>query len=468
MAEDKSERRFPFSPQFRQTRLREEDAASANKYLREVLTTHKKDGLQLAVQARWFALAVIALFLPLLNFAWEMVYYEVALVGFAIIGWAQLQVGRIGQSRQELYLIFADLALLTFIFVVPNPFSYEPWPTAMQYHFNNFYYFYVFLATATMAYSWRTLVAFGNWVAGLWMGSMVLAVLFGKKIPELSTQIADALAGHEVLIEYLDPNRISVGGRLQEVLVFVIVAFILAANSRRTNTLLFKQANVARERANLARHFPPNIVDQMATRDQPLGPVRSQNVAVMFADIVGFTGYAESHEPQAIVATLREFHHRLEQAVFNHQGTLDKFLGDGIMATFGTPEPGPEDADNALLCAKEMLATITAWNQERVEAGDAPITLSIGIHYGEVVLGDIGSERRLEFAAIGDAVNVASRLEAKTRELDVQMIVSDALVSATSADPEGGKASLLAGLISCEEQSIRGRDDPIKIWTYTE
>ena len=86
------------------------------------------------------------------------------------------------------------------------------------------------------------------------------------------------------------------------------------------------------------------------------------------------------------------------------------------MATFGTPEAGADDAHNALAAARAMLASIDAWNRERGGPGREPIRLSIGIHYGEVVLGDIGSERRLEFAVLGDVVNVASRLEQLTRE----------------------------------------------------
>src|SRR3546814_15616803 len=104
----------------------------------------------------------------------------------------------------------------------------------------------------------------------------------------------------------------------------------------------------------------------------------------------------ESASPPTVIALLRGLHARLETAVFEHEGTLDKFLGDGVMATFGTPEPGPRDAANALAAGRAMLRTVEEWNRERIAAGEPPIQLSIGIHYGEVVLGHIGSERRLE------------------------------------------------------------------------
>jgi adenylate cyclase len=444
--------------------LNEDEVASSNQFTRDALTRHKAEGQLLAVKARWIALAIIGAFLPVLNFSWEMLYYEFLLIGFALLGWAQLRVGRVGRSRTELRLLFADLFLLTLTFTVPNPFAVTKVPTAMQYQFDNFNYFYIFLAAATMAYSWRTMIAFGAWVAGIWMSAAVLVVFLGYKIPELSTAISAALNGDPRYLEFLDPNNVHLSGRFQEVLIFAIVASILAINGSRTNRLLIGHAEVARERSNLARHFPPNIVDQMASQDQPLGPVRSQDVAVMFADIVGFTKLAERQAPDETMDLLRQFHRLMEEAVFNNNGTLDKFLGDGIMATFGTPEPSDTDAENALTCARQMLAAMDKWNQDRAVQDLPSIKLSIGIHLGNVVLGDIGSERLLEFAVIGDAVNVASRLEALTRKMETQMVVSDALILSIQA---GSSSISLEDFEPQEGQTLRGRDDPVKIWTLS-
>ena len=450
---------------FRGGGLREEDFTRANQYMREALSANKRDGLLLAVRARWVALTVIALLVPYLNFTWEVLYYEVLLVGFALIGWAQLRVGRVVQSRQELFLIFCDLALLTFVIVVPNPFGDDPWPTAFQYEVGEFSYFYVLLAVATMAYSWRTIIAFGAWTTGLWLTALTLVALFGTEIPELSQKVAIAFAGYERMLEFVDPNDPQIPARVQEIVVFLIVAGILALNGRRTNQLIIRQAEVARERGNLARHFPPNIVDQMAERDQPLGAVRSQEVAVLFVDIVGFTRVAERQTPDEVVALLREFHGRMESAVFDHHGTLDKFLGDGLMATFGTPDPGTHDAGNAVRCGRTMLSDIVLWNRERRAAGAEPIEISIGLHYGMVVLGDIGSTRRLEYAVLGDTVNVASRLEELTRALGVRLAMSNELATAVRDDAAADVATLLSGLGDGGPQSLRGRDEPIAVWT---
>jgi adenylate cyclase len=404
-------------------------------------------------------------FLLYLNFDWSVLYYEALLAGFALIGWAQLRVGKVGRSRVELLLILCDLVLMTLVLVVPNPMIDFTWPLAMQYRFDNFAYFFVLLAGATLAYSWRTIIAFGTWTTVLWLAAMVIVMLQPVAHPELSDAVRTALAGHPEIAEFLDPNEVHLPGRIQEVVIFLIVAGILAVGGWRTKQLLIRQAAAARERSNLARHFPPTIVDSLALSDQPLGEVRSQPVAVMFTDIIGFTQFAERQSPQQVIALLRELHSRLERAVFDHHGTLDKFLGDGVMATFGTPESGPHDALNAVNCARAMVQSMDEWNAQRAAAGEEPIALSIGVHYGEVVLGDVGSERRLEWAVLGDTVNVASRLEVLTRRLGVKVVLSDDLVRQVRAEAGSQADAALAGFHCGERQALKGRDEPVLVWT---
>lgn len=436
-----------------------EDTPS-HKYLEEALDQSKREGLQLAVRARTISLGVIGIFLIFLNPHFSVLYYEVLLLGFGFIGWAQLKIGRVGRSRAELLLLFLDLALMTVVLVVPNPFDQREWSIGMQYRFNGFSYFYVFLAFGALAYSWRTLFAMAGYTTALWIAAYFWAREQPSSIDHLSTKVNAAISDYPHILEFIDPNNIQFESRIQEVLIFVIVAGILALNGWRANQLLVRQAEAARGRANLSRHFPPNIVDNLATRDQPLGDVREQPVAVLFADIVGFTKMAEAQTPVAIVALLRNFHSRMEACVFDNSGTLDKFLGDGLMATFGTPDTSPDDAMHALQCAKSMNDMMRDWNAERKQSNLPPIRLSIGIHFGDVVLGDIGSERRLEYAVLGDVVNVASRLEALTRQLNASVLVSNALVDAAGGPDTAEKM----GFTATGPQEIRGREETVDGW----
>ena len=437
--------------------------APENSVVLAALAADKREGLRLAVKTRWVALAIIAVLLVYLNPSWTVLYHELLIVAFALIGWAQLKVGRLGRSRPELALMFCDLALMTVTLVVPNPLVDHVWPTAMQFQFGTFVYFFVLLSFATLAYSWRTLVAMGVWTTALWSAGVGWVILQPVVAPELSAAVQAALAGHPRLLEFLDPNRVHVPIRVQELVVFLIVAGTLALSGWRANRLLIKQAGVERERANLPRYFSPNVVEELSHNDEPLKRVRTQDVAVLFVDIVGFTAMAAGRSPRQVIETLRDFHGRMEREVFAHGGTLDKYLGDGLMATFGTPWTGERDAGNALRCARAMIGAVQDCNAERAARGEPTIRAGFGIHYGPAVLGDIGANR-LEFAVIGNTVNVASRLEALTRELGVALIASDALIERAKSEPEAAPADV-AGLRQPGAQRIRGLDQPIAVWT---
>lgn len=433
------------------------------KFAEAALADSKREGLWLAVRARWVALAVIALTLPIMNPHWEVIYYIVSLGLFAVIGWAQLKVGKAGVSRPELFLMFCDLALLTFIAVVPNPWSPGGWPIGMQFRFNTFIYFFVLLATAPLAYSWRTVIAMGTWTAALWAVGVGWVWLQPETHAALAERVRAAVGSDVRMFTLIDPTAINIAARFQEIVVFLIVAVTLAVAVRRSNALLVSHAGIERERTNLARYFSPNVVEQLSKNDEPLKQVRTENVAVLFADIVGFTAYADGRSPAEVIGTLRRFHERMEREIFRHEGTLDKYLGDGLMATFGTPFPGASDAGNALRCAQTMLGAIDDLNRERRHRGEPPIRISIGLHYGQVVLGDIGLNR-LEFAVIGTTVNAASRLESLTREFGCAIIASDDLVQRARAETGSSDADF-THLAAQPPQAIRGLEQPLGIWT---
>jgi adenylate cyclase len=334
---------------------------------------------------------------------------------------------------------------------------------AMQYRFDSFLYFFVFLATATLAYSWRTVVAMGGWTSALWALGVGWVYLQPETHAALSERVRAAVGSDVRLFEIIDPAAIGFGARFQQITVFLIVAMTLALAVRRSNALLVSHAGIERERTNLARYFSPNVVEQLSRNDEPLKQVRTQNVAVLFADIVDFTAYADGRSPIEVIGTLRLFHERMEREVFRHGGTLDKYLGDGLMATFGTPFTSDCDAVNALRCAQAMIGSIGELNLDRKNRNEPPIRVSIGLHYGEVVLGDIGLNR-LEFAVIGTAVNAASRLETLTREFGCALVASDDLVQRARTETDSSNADFTL-LVEKPPRTIRGLEQPVGIWT---
>jgi adenylate cyclase len=265
----------------------------------------------------------------------------------------------------------------------------------------------------------------------------------------------------------LDPNFIFLGFWTTEIIVTMILASGLAILVNRSRRLVESRSIAERTRASLARYFSPNVVDHLSDPKQLLGVVREQEVAVLFVDIVGFTKMCENSSPDTVIALLRDYHNRLGQAVFENQGTLDKYIGDGLMATFGTPEPSPYDARNSLQCALDMITALTIWNAERTAAGEAPVSIGIGLHYGLVIAGDIGNERRLEYSVIGDTVNIASRLEHLTRTLDTPLVVSDSLIKAIALNDDEDNKTLLDNLTDAGVRKIRGRESGVAVWTYS-
>ncbi len=175
----------------------------------------------------------------------------------------------------------------------------------------------------------------------------------------------------------------------------------------------------------------------------------------------------ESDAPGDVVDFLRGYHDRLGKAVFENGGTLDKYLGDGLMATFGTPQPSENDVSNALRCAFDMLEALSIWNRDRNVEGLPPVRIGIGIHFGPVISisGDIGNRRRLEYSVIGDTVNVASRLEKLSRKLNASLAVSDLLIEAISPTDKVGQ-SLIKRLVPAGVQDLRGRRGKIGVWIY--
>ncbi|MEP2716353.1 adenylate/guanylate cyclase domain-containing protein [Pseudophaeobacter sp.] len=446
--------------------FQEPEAAQAaeSQYVLAALENHKRQGLELAVRARWIAMAIFAVFLVIVHPRFEVIYYIFIMALICLNGWFIQRAGRVGRSRVELLLIFIDLFLMTLGMVGPNPLIADALPLAMQYRFDNFIYFFVILAAGTMAYSWRTVIAIGVWTMAMWMVGLGISIWFTTPTPGLTEAAVAAFGADSDLLQFFDPNDYMVSLRVQEVIVFLIVAITLGVSVRRTNALLLDNAGLERERANLSRYFSPNVVDQLSQNDEPLKQVRIQNVAVLFIDIIGFTRLAAGRDPHQVIALLRGFHGRMEREVFRHNGTLDKYLGDGLMATFGTPLAGDQDANNALECALAMQESLAIWNRERRRLGEPEIKAGIGIHFGETLLGDIGANR-LEYAVIGTAVNVAARLEEMTRRLQTPLVMSDAL--RLQAQQEMPGSDLTQGFICHSDQEVRGLDETIKVWAKT-
>jgi len=217
---------------------------------------------------------------------------------------------------------------------------------------------------------------------------------------------------------------------LQFLVAFAGLAAIGVQNSRYAEQIR-REATV---RSNFERYFAPNVASEIAQQD---GAVRvggeRRPITVLFSDIRGFTAIAESMGPDAVARLLSEYFSEMVEVIFEHGGTLDKFIGDAIMALWGAPISHADDPDRALQASLAMQAAIAQLNDRWAEAGRPEIGVGIGINHGDVFAGNIGSLRRLEYTVLGDAVNVAARLCAEAAPGEI--LVTENFLAAVHQQP---------------------------------
>lgn len=254
-------------------------------------------------------------------------------------------------------------------------------------------------------------------------------------------------------ILYVD-NMTATNSFGDEDLDFLIAFSGIAAVSIENGALTETVRKEAIVRSNFQRYFAPDLADEIANKEDAVklgGDKRP--VVVFFTDIRGFTAMSEKMSPEDIASLLTEYFTEMVAIVFKHGGTLDKFMGDAIMALWGAPLSKEDDLDRAMAAAIEMLDVLEEMNKEWAAQERPTIHIGIGINYGEVFAGNIGSEQRLEYTVIGDSVNVASRLCSKAAGGEI--IVSHPFFQALSNPPE---------MEELEPMDLKGKAEAVPVY----
>ncbi len=214
-------------------------------------------------------------------------------------------------------------------------------------------------------------------------------------------------------------------------------------------------AEEVRTRESLGRFLSPVLVEQVMQNNLELGRGGAEReVTVMFADIRGFTSLTERSAPQDVVSLLNEYFDQMVEVVFRHHGVLDKYIGDALMAVWGTPVGSAEDAQRAITAAREMQEVLASLNELRVERGQEPIAIGVGLASGACVAGAIGARKRMEYTVIGDAVNLASRLAGLAR---AGQVLCD--------EPTYARAGRPAGSEPLEPAKVKGKNRPVAVFS---
>jgi len=205
-----------------------------------------------------------------------------------------------------------------------------------------------------------------------------------------------------------------------------LVACVLA-------TLAYRLTTEERRRSRLTTMFglfvPPEVVEQLAAEDAKAAQLEAarREVTILFTDVWDFTSYAERRQAEDVVALLNRYFSLMHEVVWQYGGTLDKYMGDGLMAFFGAPTYQADHPQRAVLCAIEMLRQTKLHRAEWAAFGLEYLRVGIGIHAGEALVGYAGSKGRMQYTCLGSAVNLASRLEELNREFDTEILISEAL-----------------------------------------
>ena len=249
---------------------------------------------------------------------------------------------------------------------------------------------------------------------------------------------------------YLDQER--VGAFSTEDLDVVNAVAAQAAIALENVHALKRLAREAEARAAYSRFLPAHVVEDLLENPGKLRLGGANQIAtVLFADIRGFTRMSARMDPEAVVQILNDYFGEMTEIIFDHGGTLDKYIGDGLMALFGAPYPGPDDAINAVRAASAMQQRMDSLKEEFLKGrpDGSSIGIGIGINTGVVTVGYVGSMRRFDYTAIGDTVNMASRLESNAPSGEIYIACST--------------FSELRGQFTCADLRIKvkGRDEPL-------
>ncbi len=404
--------------------------------LEESIRAAELDGLAFAFWARTIAIVVVALWLVSLVPWPRDAYYAAFAAGFFVLGFVPYRLRHHRHaSAIKLAFVVLDVALVTTAILLPPPVGLSSdWPVQGRLRGQEFLYLLLLLAEAALTYSPVAVLWTGAAIAVIW--SIGVQTIYA--LPETLT-FARLTANGPVSSEtafraFFHPTFVGVTSWHTQLIATGLFTAIIATAVWRSRRMLLAQVETELIRRDLARYVSPDLVDALIARaPQVFGEPSVRTVAVLYADIVGFTGVSERLPPEATFALLRSFRERSCRVVFDHGGTLDKYLGDGFMATFGCIEAQENPAERALSCAFELQREFGRWNAKRRSRGAVPIEVSIGVHCGPVVAGNLGAQSRSEFTVVGDVVNVASRLEGATRQFGAAIIASDICVSAAGA-----------------------------------
>ena len=285
---------------------------------------------------------------------------------------------------------------------------------------------------------------------------LLIAAAFGAMIDRTRSQLISGIVAITAIASVLAAGYAALAAGWIVASFRASVAIALTYVVLTVLKFVEEQKQTARLRATFGHYVSPQILDHILTHPEKvrLGGERRE-LTILFSDIRGFTSISEASSPEEVVEMLNEYLTRMVDILLEHGGTLDKFIGDAVMGFWNAPAPDPEHARHAVACAVAMVDETARLREQWTREGKAAIRIGVGVNTGDAVAGNIGSERVFGYTVIGDAVNLASRLESKNKDYGTEIIVSEMTLARMG---EGFTTVYL------DEVKVKGKEQAVKIY----
>ena len=312
--------------------------------------------------------------------------------------------------------VVVDMALL-FSLIWSFHLQYEQ-PAAFYLKAPTILYVFIFIALRALRFEARFVTLAGVTAALGWFLLVLYAILSDAKDDMITRDY----------VEYMTSAQVLLGAEFDKIISILVVTVILAIAIIRARELLFRAIAESTAARDLSRFFTPEIAARITSSEERIEPGHGEirNAAILQCDVRGFTVIAKSLPAADVIQLLTEYEKRLVPVIQRHGGSIDKFMGDGIMATFGAVVPTRTFAADALRAVDDLVDCAAEWAAERRAQGRQALTINFAVAQGTVVFGAVGDDTRLEYTVIGDAVNLSAKLEKHNKETGTIALATNA------------------------------------------
>ena len=305
-------------------------------------------------------------------------------------------------------------------------------------------YLFVLIALRTLRFDPRYVLMAGATAITGWLILLVYALYMAPVPSEVTRDY----------VHYLYTSDILIGGEVDKILTFLLVTGILVIALTRAHKQLIRSVAVSEAAKDLTRFFAPEVADRITHSEDVVsaGEGVLRDAAILFVDLRGFTALSGRVGPGQTLSMLSRYQHLVVSTAQNHGGTIDKFMGDGVMITFGATAPSESFAADAIVAALDIDRQMNAWNQRRQSRGQRLLAWGMGLATGTVIFGTVGDDTRLEYTVIGEAVNLAAKLEKHCKVQGSSLVVTGAALDL--AQQQGWTGGSLEIVAACDVEGV--------------